>query len=175
MNIRVLTGVASGQPLLGEGAHPRIKDIVDRIRAGDSVDDVAEDFGVRPVSVRMLMEVAEALKFKPERGNGLDGLRHPDCLACEERKRLNLGIMEENRQLKRRLAGDVSSDEQRSAARKLWEHATEHWSEEDGEGEPVPLSALLFDSATAHPATPIKGKDLYRIGAALGFIAEVER
>jgi hypothetical protein len=31
---------------------------------------------------------------------GINRLQHPDCRACRERERLNLGIMEENRQLK---------------------------------------------------------------------------
>jgi hypothetical protein len=163
---------SNDQPYLAEGAGLRVVDIVDRVRAGDSELDVAKDFGVELESVRLLMAVVEALKFKPERGNGLDGLRHPDCLACEESKRLNLGIMEEKRQLKRKLAGDVSTDEQRSAARKLWEAATEHWSETDDEGAPIPLAALLFDSSVASPGIPIKGKELYRTGVALGFIEE---
>lgn len=37
----------------------------------------------------------------------LEDLQHPDCRACEERKRLNLGIMEENRQLRAKLAEQV--------------------------------------------------------------------
>jgi hypothetical protein len=61
-----------------------------------------------------------------------------------------------------------------NAARKLWEAATEHWFEEDDEGEPIPLAALLYDSSTALPGIPIRGKELYRIGVALGFIEESE-
>ncbi|HEY6731960.1 MAG TPA: hypothetical protein VI039_13170 [Solirubrobacterales bacterium] len=34
----------------------------------------------------------------------LDDLQHPDCRACEERKRLSLGQMAENRHLKEALA-----------------------------------------------------------------------
>ena len=30
---------------------------------------------------------------------------HPDCRACEERKRINLGLMLENQQLKKKLKG----------------------------------------------------------------------
>lgn len=34
---------------------------------------------------------------------GINRLQHPDCRACKERDRLNLGIMAENRALKGRL------------------------------------------------------------------------
>jgi hypothetical protein len=57
--------------------------------------------------------------------------------------------------------------------RPLWEAATVNWPEDDDEGVPIPLGELLFDSATALPGIPIKGKDLYRIGVALGFIEEM--
>jgi hypothetical protein len=59
--------------------------------------------------------------------------------------------------------------------RKLWEAATENWYEVDEEtGEPIPLGDLLFDSATALPGIPIKGKELYRIGLELGLIAPIK-
>lgn len=38
----------------------------------------------------------------------LDDLQHPDCRACEERKRLSLGQMAESRHLKEALAEDPS-------------------------------------------------------------------
>jgi hypothetical protein len=38
----------------------------------------------------------------------LDDLQHPDCRACNERKRLSLGQMAENRHLKEALAEDRS-------------------------------------------------------------------
>jgi hypothetical protein len=127
------------------------------------------------------MEVAEAIAFKPEVGNGLDGLQHPDCRACVERKRLNLGIMEENRQLMRALAEDparwsaearmaVASAMAENAARKLWEAATEHWRVFEDDEDQRPLADQLFDSSVIYPGMGLKGKDLYRIGVALGFI-----
>jgi len=36
----------------------------------------------------------------------LDDLQHPDCRACEERKRLSLGQLTENRHLREALAED---------------------------------------------------------------------
>jgi len=48
-------------PVLAEGVWPRIVDIVDRVRGGDSALDVAKDFGVKLESVRLLVEMAEAL------------------------------------------------------------------------------------------------------------------
>lgn len=59
--IEILRTSGREQPYLAEGAGPRIIDIVDRVRAGDSIEETAEDFGVRVGSVRLLMEVAEAL------------------------------------------------------------------------------------------------------------------
>lgn len=53
--------ICHGQPYLAEGAGVRIIDIVDRVRAGDSALDVANDFGVRPGSVRLLIEMARAV------------------------------------------------------------------------------------------------------------------
>jgi uncharacterized protein (DUF433 family) len=38
--------VASGRPLLRRGVGVRVKDLVDRVQAGDQEDDVARDFGV---------------------------------------------------------------------------------------------------------------------------------
>lgn len=131
--------LCNDQPYLAEGAGVRVVDIVDRVRAGDSLGEVAEDFGVKLESVRLLVEMVEAAS---------EGERE---IARRERKRVH---------------------RTENAARKLWEHATEHWFEEDDEGESIPLAALLFDSSTAYPGIPIKGKDLYRIGVALGFIEE---
>lgn len=57
------------------------------------------------------------------------------------------------------------------AIRKLWEAATEHWyGTTDEEDADFDLGAALFDSACAYPGLPLKGKDLCRIGEALGFI-----
>jgi hypothetical protein len=63
------------------------------------------------------------------------------------------------------------SEEAKAAdiARQLWEAAIEHWHDEE-----TPLNEALFDSSVAYPGIPIKGKDLYRIGVALGFIEEIE-
>jgi hypothetical protein len=58
-----------------------------------------------------------------ESGEGLDGMQHPDCRACEERKRLNLGIMEENRQLRRIV--DLDAHVRLLSAVKQWRDATE--------------------------------------------------
>lgn len=52
---------------------------------------------------------------------------------------------------------------------RLWETATEHWRDEEYPSE-VSLAEQLFDSSTAYPGVAIKGKDLYRIGVALGLI-----
>lgn len=57
------------------------------------------------------------------------------------------------------------------ATRRLWEAATEHWyGSTDEEDEDFDLAQALFASATAYPGLPIKGKELYRIGEALGLI-----
>lgn len=42
---------------------------------------------------------------------GINEIEHPDCRACKERERINLGLITENRQLKDRLAkgGDASA------------------------------------------------------------------
>jgi uncharacterized protein (DUF433 family) len=62
IEIRRTPSLCNDQPYLAEGAGVvRVVDIVDRVRAGDSALDVAEDFGVRLESVRLLVEVAEAL------------------------------------------------------------------------------------------------------------------
>jgi len=139
IEIRRTPSLCNDQPYLAEGAGVRVVDIVDRVRAGDSEMDVANDFGVKLESVRLLIEVAKAVS---------EGERE---IARRERKRVH---------------------RTENVVRRLWEHATEHWFEEDEEGEPIPLSELLFDSATAYPGIPIKGKELYRIGVALGFIEE---
>jgi hypothetical protein len=60
----------------------------------------------------------------------------------------------------------------REAARKLWEAATEHWFETDDDGDPIPLTVLLYDRSVAYPGLPIKGKELHRIGVELGFLDE---
>jgi hypothetical protein len=48
------------------------------------------------------------------------------------------------------------------ATRRLWEAATYLWDEDEE----------MWDSATAYPGDPIKGKELWSIGVALGFIGE---
>lgn len=40
----------------------------------------------------------------------LEDLQHPDCRACEERKRLNLGLLAENQSLRSKLAEQVRAD-----------------------------------------------------------------
>lgn len=61
------------------------------------------------------------------------------------------------------------------AIKKLWEAATDHWYETDEEtGEARPLGDLLFDSSTALPGMPIKGKELYEVGVALDLVEEVD-
>lgn len=62
IEIRPGDRLAAGRPILVEGpVWPRVQDIVDRVRAGDSELEVAEDFGVNLESVRLLMEVARAI------------------------------------------------------------------------------------------------------------------
>jgi hypothetical protein len=41
---------------------------------------------------------------------GINRLQHPDCRACKERERLNVGLLAENTQLKKKLAegGDAA-------------------------------------------------------------------
>lgn len=53
------------------------------------------------------------------------------------------------------------------AIEQLWEAAIGNW-------KPIPQSELLSQGSLALPGSPIKGKDLYRIGVALGLIEEVE-
>jgi hypothetical protein len=60
------------------------------------------------------------------------------------------------------------------AIRALWGAATEHWLETNGQS-PAELADALFDSATAYPGLPIKGKKLHRIGVALRIIEEGRR
>jgi uncharacterized protein (DUF433 family) len=174
MNIKVLPGVASGWPLLGEGSHPRIQDIVDRVRAGDSIADVAGDFGVHTDSVQLLWEIVKALA----KGQGetlAEEHKHPDCRHCNERLRINVGLMRENRQLKQDVEGerDIARRERKrvhrteNAARKLWEAATEMW--------PTNEMGWMDQSSSAYPSASIRGKELYEIGVELGFIEEVER
>lgn len=95
--------VSGGEPILGQAAAP-VTALLDRIDAGDSVEEVAKDFSCDPGSLELLVELREALKFRPEVGNGLDGLQHPDCRACEERKRLSVGQLAEIKALKARVA-----------------------------------------------------------------------
>lgn len=59
------------------------------------------------------------------------------------------------------------------AIRALWEAATEEWRDESYPSE-LSLAEQLFDSATVLPAKPLKGKELHRIGRALGFIEDPE-
>jgi hypothetical protein len=40
----------------------------------------------------------------------LNDLRHPDCRTCEERERLTLGLMAENRALRSKLAKRVKAE-----------------------------------------------------------------
>lgn len=56
------------------------------------------------------------------------------------------------------------------AARQLWDAATEHWRVFDDDEDPRPLADRLFDSSVVYPGMGLKGKELYRIGVALGFI-----
>lgn len=49
--------VAFGLPLLVRGG-ARVEDLVDRFQAGDSVGDIATDFGVRPGEVEDVIRVA---------------------------------------------------------------------------------------------------------------------
>jgi hypothetical protein len=39
---------------------------------------------------------------------GINRLQHPDCRACQERERVNVGLLAENRHLKEALAEDPS-------------------------------------------------------------------
>lgn len=52
--------LVNDEPILAEGAGVRVVDIVDRLRAGDSVAEVAKDFGVHTDGVQLLWEVAKA-------------------------------------------------------------------------------------------------------------------
>jgi hypothetical protein len=46
---------------------------------------------------------------------GINALRHPDCRACDEWERINLGLITENRQLKEKLAQASGPRDERSA------------------------------------------------------------
>ena len=61
IEIRRTPSICNDQPYLAEGVGIRVVDIVDRVRAGDSELEVAEDFSVRLESVRLLVAVAEAV------------------------------------------------------------------------------------------------------------------
>lgn len=63
--------------------------------------------------------------------------------------------------------------QERDAAKKLWDAAVEDW-DWPKENEPDSLQERLFDSPTIYPSIGLKGKELYRIGVALGFIEEME-
>lgn len=54
-------------------------------------------------------------------GGRAEELKHPDCRWCEESLRVNLGLMEENRQLTRALSEDLSrlSTKTRTAVTKV--------------------------------------------------------
>lgn len=96
-------------------------------------------------------------------------LKHPDCRYCEECLRVNVGIMEANRQLKRKLADAGSlTAEKTDAARKLWDAATAHWYDATSRR----LQDRLHDSSVALSGEAIRGSELYEIGVELGFIEE---
>jgi len=59
IEIRRTPWLCNDEPYVAEGCGVRVKDIVDRVRAGDSPMAVAEDFGLRYESVRLLMAVVE--------------------------------------------------------------------------------------------------------------------
>lgn len=40
----------------------------------------------------------------------LNDLRHPDCRTCEERERVNVGLLAENRSLRSKLADRVKAE-----------------------------------------------------------------
>ena len=40
----------------------------------------------------------------------LNDLRHPDCRACDERERLNVGLLAQNRSLRSKLAERVKAE-----------------------------------------------------------------
>ena len=62
-----------------------------------------------------------------------------------------------------------------AAIKRLWEAATYEFADFDLDGNSLPLRADdLFDSSTAYPGEPIKGKELYRIGLALGLLPDTE-
>lgn len=70
--------LANDEPILAEGCGVRVKDIVDRLRAGDSIADVAKDFGVHTDSVQLLWEVAKACE--PESDSA--GITAVPCPTC---------------------------------------------------------------------------------------------
>ncbi len=60
IEIRRTPSLCNDEPYLAESCGVRVKDVLDRVRAGDSAMEVAEDFGLRYESVRLLMAVADA-------------------------------------------------------------------------------------------------------------------
>jgi len=53
--------VAGGEPVLIGTLGTRVTDLLDRIDAGDSIEDVAKDFSVEPSSLELLVELRDAL------------------------------------------------------------------------------------------------------------------
>lgn len=94
LHITARPGIAGGEPCISLSG-TRVVDLLDRIDAGDSVEEVARDFSCDPGSLELLVELRAALK--PDL---IEGLRHPDCRACDERKRLSLGQLAEIKALK---------------------------------------------------------------------------
>lgn len=163
IEIRRTPSLCNDEPYLAEGSAVRVKDIVDRVRAGDSPAEVARDFGLPNESVTLLMEVMET-------GAGQSAFfTAVPCPTCGGACRVHTG--DEGTSHYEPVRGTISPQTQK-AVRQLWEAATEHWQETDDEGEPIPLARQLWEDSTVLPAVGIKGKKLYRIGVALGFIDE---
>lgn len=67
-------GVQGGEPMLW-GAGCRVIDVLDRIDAGDSVEEVAQDFTVGPGTLRLLLDLRSVLQSHPASVSGSKGER----------------------------------------------------------------------------------------------------
>lgn len=76
IEIRRTPSICNDEPYIAEGCGVRVKDISDRVRAGDSPAEVAADFGLRLGSVTLLMEVVEA---DTETGAAFTAVPCPTC------------------------------------------------------------------------------------------------
>lgn len=77
--------VGHGRVLLGQGPGAPVLEMVSRVRAGDEPAAVADDFGVRPESLRLLVQLADEFSAAPtqrEKPTGDECDRPPAGWRC---------------------------------------------------------------------------------------------